>query len=79
MVLMLVLVLGGLEKMNNNVAIVPSECDNLAEFQGEVVCGACGIHLEEMTKVIKDEDTGLNEFYDFIPAYCPNCGRRFRQ
>lgn len=49
-----------------------SEDDSIDEFE----CSNCGIILSEYQQIEIDEDDGERYFYDYIPKYCPNCGRK---
>ena len=60
--------------INENDIVVVKHAQNLAKYFGEIVCSACGIHLDETARIIEDEFTDDKHYYDFQPRFCPNCG-----
>jgi len=49
---------------------------NLAPHYGETICGSCGVCLDEMMRIIREED-GDYGIYGYQPKYCANCGAKF--
>ena len=49
---------------------------NLAPHFGETICGSCGVCLDEMMRIIREED-GDYGVYGYQPKYCANCGAKF--
>ena len=42
----------------------------------EFRCSVCGLHLEDWSRRIFDEDTGDEFFVEYAFKYCPNCGAK---
>ena len=42
----------------------------------EFRCSVCGLHLEDWSRRIFDEDTGDEFFVEYAFKYCPNCGSK---
>lgn len=53
-------------------------CENLSEYNlcDRFECSNCGIVLGDYQEIVKDEDDGYEYSYEYIPKYCPNCGRK---
>ena len=42
----------------------------------EFRCSVCGLHLEDWSRRIFDEDTDDEFFVEYAFKYCPNCGAK---
>lgn len=49
---------------------------NLATHFGETICSNCGVYLDEMMRIIREED-GDDAICDYQPKFCANCGAKF--
>ena len=65
--------------INKNDAVLVKCVKNQAICFGETICPNCGIHLEETSKIITNEDDYDRLFYDFQPRFCANCGAKFKE
>lgn len=54
------------------------ETQNIATVLDEFICKRCGIHLKAYIKVVPDQDEGCvdEQYYDYEPKCCPECGAR---
>lgn len=55
------------------------ETENMATVSDEFICKKCGIHLEDYSKVVMDEDSDgyIDELhYEYEPKFCPECGAK---
>lgn len=72
-----------LEQMINNqptieaVPVVHGYNDNQNYHEAdEFRCSVCGLHLEDWSRRICDEDTGDEFFVEYVFKYCPECGAK---
>ena len=42
------------------------------------ICSQCGIHLEEWSRVVTDEDDGDVYYQEYAFKFCPHCGADMR-
>lgn len=42
----------------------------------EFRCSECGLHLEDWTRYVYDEDSDEEYAQEFAFKYCPNCGAK---
>lgn len=49
---------------------------NIAEVSDAFICDKCGIHLEDFSKVVYDEDAEDTSHFEYKFKFCPECGRR---
>lgn len=38
-------------------------------------CSNCGLEITDYCRVERDEDDGSETYHEYVPKYCPNCGR----
>jgi hypothetical protein len=53
-------------------------CNNNQNYHevDEFRCSVCGLHLEDWSRRICDEDTGDEFFVEYVLKYCPECGAK---
>ena len=52
-------------------------CKDISDFN-EVdgfKCSNCGIEITDFCRSECDEDDGSETYHEYVPKYCPNCGR----
>lgn len=52
-------------------------CTNISDLN-EVdgfKCSSCGIEITDFCRIECDEDDGTETYHEYIPRYCPNCGK----
>lgn len=42
----------------------------------EFRCSECGLHLEDWSRVVYDEDSGEEYYQEYVFKYCPECGTK---
>ena len=52
-------------------------CKDISDFN-EVdgfKCSNCGMEITDFCRIECDEDDGSETYHEYVPKYCPNCGR----
>ena len=52
------------------------QTENLADVTDTFICKSCGLHLEDYTEAVWDDNDMDYTYYSYEPNYCPNCGAR---
>ena len=58
--------------------IKTKHAENLADVSDRFICSRCGIHLEDCTRFVYDEDSDDTSHYEYEFKFCPECGAEVR-